>query len=175
MPCALANERTSAWWHFPVHSIICRSRAEQRGCSGRSRSQSSKTLSSSLSWTKTSVDVVAACSSTSIPSQCSAAPVSARSSLSGCGAPVSSCSPSPCVPRGTQVDPGTAQVPQGTLEYLGLLHCTLGVPQGYPRVTQGTLRCQVSPGSPGAPGPRSVGIPMPPGAIVIAIVIAIGI
>ena len=50
MPCALANARISACWHFPVHSVICCSKAEQRACSERSRSQSSRTLSSSLSW-----------------------------------------------------------------------------------------------------------------------------
>ena len=28
MPCALANERISAFWHFPDHSIICCSKTE---------------------------------------------------------------------------------------------------------------------------------------------------
>ena len=57
MPCALANERISRLCVFPFHSIICCSKQAQRPCSERSRSQSSKTLSSSLSWKKSSVDV----------------------------------------------------------------------------------------------------------------------
>ena len=96
MPCTLANERISDFLHFPVHSIICCSKAEQRGCSERLRRQSRKTLPSSLLGTKISVGVVAGYSSTSIPSQRSAKPVSKRSPPSSCGAPASSCSPPPC-------------------------------------------------------------------------------
>ena len=57
MPCALANERICYFWCFPVHSIICCSKQAQRPCSERSRSQSNKTRSSSVSWKKSSVDV----------------------------------------------------------------------------------------------------------------------
>lgn len=95
MHCALANDHISLLWR-PAHSIICCNNTEQRGCSERSRNQSSKTLSSSLSCTNSSVNVVAGCSSTSIPSQCSAAPDSKCSPLLPGGAPTTSCSSPPC-------------------------------------------------------------------------------
>ena len=56
-PCAVANEYVSALWHVPPQTTTCCSKAEQRACSGRSRSQSNKALSSSLQWAKSSVGV----------------------------------------------------------------------------------------------------------------------